>query len=57
VNKWLEKTKMEEKVNVKMMELTTQNKEMKRKLVDKTAQQKEWQELRKQEEISNETKQ
>ncbi len=48
---------MEEKVNVKMMELTTQNKEMKRKLVDKTAQQKEWQELRKQEEISNETKQ
>jgi hypothetical protein len=42
---------MEEKVNVKRMELTTQNKEMKRKLVEKTIQQKEWQELRKKYEI------
>jgi hypothetical protein len=42
---------MEEKVNVKMMELTTQNKEMKRKPVEKTTQQKEWHELRKKEEI------
>jgi hypothetical protein len=42
---------MEEKVNVKMMELTTQNKEMKRKLMENTTQQKEWLELRKKEEI------
>jgi hypothetical protein len=36
------KQKMEEKVNVKMMELTTQNKEMKGKLMEKKTKQKEW---------------
>jgi len=38
---------MEDKVNVKMLELTIDNKEMKRKLEELMVQQKEWQELKK----------
>lgn len=38
---------MEEKMNVKMLESTIENKETKRKLEELMAQQKEWQELKK----------
>jgi hypothetical protein len=38
---------MEEKANVKMLELTIENKKMKRKLKELMVQQKEWQELKK----------
>ncbi len=48
---------MEEKVNVKMLELTIENKKMKRKLVELMAQQKKWQELKKNKEVWNEIKQ
>ncbi len=49
---------MEKNVNVKMLELTIENKEMKRKNMEElTTQQKEWQDLRKKEEVWNVIKQ
>jgi len=56
MNGWLEKTKMEEEVNVKMLELTTKNKELKRRMVEWTNLQEECWELKKKKEAWNVTK-
>ncbi len=53
--KWVVGNGMEEIMNVKILELTIENKELKRGLVEWTTLQKECQELTKKEEARNET--
>jgi len=52
-----QKIELEDNANVKMRELTMENKEMKGKLEELMAQQKEWYELRKKKKVWNEMEQ